>query len=84
MSIDTEAKTAKQKRQYRNFADEIYKEHTGVNYDDDEKKYIFSINYHEIYHTSFKIFMDNIYSRNRSQYFKSKNNGERFLSICYG
>ncbi len=28
MSIVTEAKTAKQKRQYRNFADEIYKEHS--------------------------------------------------------
>lgn len=42
-------------------SDEIYKEHTGVNYDDDDKKYIFSKNYHEIYHTSFKIFKDNIY-----------------------
>ena len=42
-------------------SDEIYKEHTGVNYDDDDKKYIFSKNYHEIYHTSLKIFKDNIF-----------------------
>lgn len=41
--------------------EKTYKEHTGVNYNNDNKKYIFSKNYHEIYQTSFKIFKDNIY-----------------------
>ena len=42
-------------------SDEIYKKHTGVNYNNDKKKYIFSKNYHEIYQTSFNIFKENIY-----------------------
>jgi hypothetical protein len=41
-------------------SDKIYKDHTGLTYDD-EKKFIISKNHHEIYHTSFKIFKDNIY-----------------------
>ena len=41
--------------------DKTYKEHTGVDYNNDNKKYVFSKKHHEIYQTSFKIYKDNVY-----------------------